>query len=100
MVDKEQVLAALKQVKDPEIPINIVDLGLVYRLDISDDGVVDMDMTLTALGCPAAPQILEAARLAVESVEGVREAKVNLVWMPPWSPERMSERARRALGRA
>lgn len=100
MVDKEQVLAALKQVKDPEIPINIVDLGLVYRLDISDDGVVEMDMTLTALGCPAAPQILEAARLAVESVEGVREAKVNLVWMPPWSPERMSERARRALGRA
>jgi len=94
------VLAALKQVKDPEIPINIVDLGLVYRLDISDDGVVEMDMTLTALGCPAAPQILEAARLAVEAVEGVREAKVNLVWMPPWSPERMSERARRALGRA
>jgi len=100
LVDREQVLAALKQVKDPEIPINIVDLGLVYRLDISDDGVVDMDMTLTTLGCPAAPQILEAARLAVESVEGVREARVNLVWMPPWTPDRMSERAKRALGRA
>ncbi|MFO7245290.1 MAG: iron-sulfur cluster assembly protein [Thermaerobacter sp.] len=99
-MDREQVLAALKQVKDPEIPINIVDLGLVYRLDISDDGVVDMDMTLTTLGCPAAPQILEAARLAVESVEGVREARVNLVWMPPWTPDRMSERAKRALGRA
>jgi len=100
LVDREQVLAALKQVKDPEIPINIVDLGLVYRLDISDDGVVDMDMTLTTLGCPAAPQILEAARLAVESVEGVREARVNLVCMPPWTPDRMSERAKRALGRA
>ncbi|HEX6988785.1 MAG TPA: iron-sulfur cluster assembly protein [Bacillota bacterium] len=99
MVDKEQVLAALKQVKDPEIPINIVDLGLVYRLDISDDGVVDMDMTLTAIGCPAAPQILTAARLAVESVDGVREARVNLVWMPPWTPDRMSDRAKRALGR-
>ena len=100
MVDKEKLLAALKQVKDPEIPINVVDLGLIYRLDVSDDGVVDMDMTLTAIGCPAAPQILEAAKRAVESVEGVREAKVNLVWMPPWTPERMSDRAKRALGRA
>ena len=100
MVDEAQVLAALKKVKDPEIPINIVDLGLVYRLDVSEDGTVDMDMTLTTLGCPAAPEILEAARMAIESVEGVREAKVNLVWMPPWSPDRMSDRAKRALGRA
>lgn len=100
LVTEEQVLSALKQVKDPEIPINIVDLGLVYRVDIDDDGGIEVDMTLTAIGCPAAPQILEAVKLAVESVDGVSEADVNLVWTPPWTPERMSDRARRALGRA
>lgn len=99
MVTKEQVLAALKQVKDPEIPVNVVDLGLVYRLDILDDGLVEADMTLTAIGCPAAPEIIEAARTAIESVDGVREARVNLVWTPPWTPELMSDRAKRALGR-
>ena len=99
LVEREKVLEALKKVKDPEIPINVVDLGLVYRLDVDDEGRVEVDMTLTALGCPAAPQILEAARIAIESVDGVKEAKVNLVWTPPWTPDRMSDRAKRALGR-
>lgn len=98
-MDKEKVLAALKTVKDPEIPINVVDLGLIYRLDLHDDGRVEVDMTLTSIGCPVAPQIIEAAKMAIESVEGVKEAQVNLVWTPPWGPERMSDRAKRALGR-
>lgn len=97
MPDRDAIIEALKKVKDPEIPINVVDLGLIYRLDILDDGVVEADMTLTAIGCPAAPEIIEAAKLAIESVDGVKEAKVNLVWTPPWSKDRMSERARRAL---
>ena len=100
LIDKQRILEALKAVKDPEIPINVVDLGLIYRLDVAEDGTVEVDMTLTAIGCPAAPQMLEAAKLAIESVEGVKEAKVNLVWTPPWTPDRMSERAKRALGRA
>lgn len=99
LVKKDDVLAALKTVKDPEIPINVVDLGLVYRLDITDDGQVEVDLTLTSIGCPAAPQILEAAKSAIESVDGVKSAQVNLVWTPPWGPERMSEKAKRALGR-
>lgn len=99
LVTEEKVLEALKTVKDPEIPINVVDLGLIYRLDISEDGRVEADMTLTSIGCPVAPQIIEAAKMAIESVEGVKEAQVNLVWTPPWSPDRMSDRAKRALGR-
>lgn len=99
MVTEEQVRAALKTVKDPEIPINLVDLGLIYKVEI-DQGKVDIDMTLTAMGCPAAPQIVAQVKEAVEAVPGVDEASVNLVWSPPWKPEMMSERAKRALGRA
>lgn len=98
LVTEEQVREVLKTVKDPEIPINVVDLGLIYRVDIQGD-TVDIDMTLTAMGCPAAPQIVQAAKMAVESVEGVREANVNLVWSPPWNTDLMSDRAKRALGR-
>lgn len=98
MVSQQQVLEALRTVKDPELGINLVDLGLVYRVDVDPGGVVEADITLTALGCPAAPQIVAEAREAIRRVAGVREARVNLVWNPPWSPERMSERARRALG--
>lgn len=99
VVSEEQVREALRAVKDPEIRINLVDLGLVYRVEVKDDGVVEADITLTALGCPAAPQIVAEAKQAIERLEGVREARVNLVWNPPWKPDMMSERARRALGR-
>lgn len=99
LVTEEQVKAALKTVKDPEIPINLVDLGLIYKVELDDD-VVHVDMTLTTMGCPVAGEIVQMAKMAVESVEGVKEAHVNLVWSPPWNADRMSDRAKRALGRA
>lgn len=97
MVSEEQVYKALRTVKDPEIPINLVDLGLIYKVDI-DGGDVEIDMTLTAMGCPAAPQIVADVKSAVEAVDGVDEATVNLVWQPTWKTDMMSDRAKRALG--
>lgn len=90
MVTEEDVREALKTVQDPEIPINIVDLGLIYDVEIDDDEV-DVDMTLTTMGCPIADYFLQEAKQAVESVDGVEEADVELVWEPPWSPEKATE---------
>ena len=94
-----RVIAALRTVYDPELPVNIFDLGLVYALDFDEAaGKVQIRMTLTAPGCPVAqtfPAIVEAA---VKAVEGVNEARVELVWEPPWSKDRMSEAARLDLG--
>ncbi len=94
-----RVIAALRTVYDPELPVNIFDLGLVYALDFDEAaGKVQIRMTLTAPGCPVAqtfPAIVEAA---VKAVEGVNEARVELVWDPPWSKDRMSEAARLDLG--
>ncbi|MFW5938559.1 MAG: metal-sulfur cluster assembly factor [Halanaeroarchaeum sp.] len=90
MVTEDDVLEALKSVQDPEIPINIVDLGLIYAVEI-DDGHVDIDMTLTTMGCPIADYFLQEAKGAAESVDGVEEADVELVWDPPWSPEKATE---------
>jgi FeS assembly SUF system protein len=94
-----RVIAALRTVYDPELPVNIFDLGLVYALRLDEAaGKVEIRMTLTAPGCPVAqtfPAIVEAA---VEAVEGVNEARVELVWDPPWSKDRMSEAARLDLG--
>lgn len=95
---EERVIAALRGVFDPEIPVNIYDLGLVYALNISPDNVVDIKMTLTAPGCPVAGSLPEQVECAVRAVAGVSEAHVELVWDPPWSPERMSEAARLELG--
>lgn len=100
MVTEEQVRDVLRTILDPEIRINLVDLGLIYRVEVQDDGVVEVDMTLTALGCPEGPRIVALAKNSIEMLEGVREARVNLVWSPPWKPEMMSERAKRALGYA
>lgn len=91
------VIAALRSVHDPEIPVNLYDLGLIYRLDIGRDGVVEIEMTLTAPACPVADQLPIQVREAVEQVEGVAEVRVDLVWDPPWDPSRMSEDARLAL---
>ena len=93
-----RIVDVLKTVYDPEIPVNIFDLGMIYRIEVLDDGAVELDMTFTAPNCPAADFILEAVRTKVESVEGVRSANVNLVFEPAWDQSMMSEEARVELG--
>jgi len=93
----DDLIAALKTVYDPEIPVDIYELGLIYRIDVSDDRDVTIDMTLTAPGCPVAGEMPGWVRDAAETVEGVRSATVNLTFDPPWDPSRMSEEARLAL---
>ena len=94
-----RVIAALRTVYDPELPVNIYDLGLVYRLDVDEAaGKVQIRMTLTAPGCPVAQTFPATVEDAVEAVQGVNDARVELVWDPPWSRDRMSEAARLDLG--
>ena len=88
----------LKTVYDPEIPVNIFDLGMIYKIDMQDDGSVEMDMTFTSPACPAADFILEDVRTKVESVEGIKAANVNLVFEPEWDKSMMTEEARIELG--
>jgi metal-sulfur cluster biosynthetic enzyme len=99
---QDEVLSALKQCYDPEIPVNIVDLGLIYGVRFEsapeDQQDVTVDMTLTAQGCPAHVMIGEQVKARVEQLPGVRNATVNVVWNPPWSPERLSPDARKQLG--
>lgn len=97
MADELQVLEALRQVYDPELMVNVVDLGLVYNVKL-DEKTVEVDMTLTSPACPAGPQMIEQAKNALRQLDGVEEVKVNLVMSPPWSPERMTEEARDQLG--
>lgn len=94
----EQVVAALKEIYDPEIPVNIYDLGLIYGVDASDDGDVIVTMTLTTPHCPVAESMPAEVELRAASVPGVRDAQVNLVWDPPWGPDKMSDEARLELG--
>lgn len=95
---KDAVIAALKQVYDPEIPVNIYDLGLIYDVLIDDEARVDVKMTLTTPGCPVAQTFPGTVEQAVLNVEGVNECVVELVWDPPWTQDRMSEAARLELG--
>lgn len=95
---RELIIAALRAVYDPEIPVNIYDLGLIYRIGISARGEVAIDMTLTAPACPVAGMMPVMVQEAVERVEGVGSVSVELVWDPPWSPEHMTEEARLQLG--
>ena len=95
---EEKIVKMLKTVYDPEIPVNIYDLGLVYKIDVQDDGETLIDMTLTAPNCPAADFIMEDVRQKVESVEGVKNAVVNLVFEPEWDKDMMSEEAKLELG--
>ena len=95
---EERIVDVLKTVYDPEIPVNIYDLGMIYKIDVQDDGTVDMDMTFTAPNCPAADFILEDVRSKVESVSGITTANVNLVFEPVWDQSMMSEEARVELG--
>jgi FeS assembly SUF system protein len=93
----DEIVGALKTVYDPEIPADIYELGLIYKVDIDDDRAVTIDMTLTTPNCPAAADLPGQVENAVLSVAGVREAKVNIVWDPPWDPSRMSDEARTVL---
>ncbi len=93
----DDIVAALKTVFDPEIPADIYEIGLIYKIDIADDRAVTVDMTLTTPNCPAAQDLPKSVENAVASVPGVGEVKVNIVWDPPWDPSRMSDEARLTL---
>ena len=95
---EEDIVKALKTVYDPEIPVNVYDLGLIYKIDVDDEKNVQIDMTLTAPGCPLADFIMEDVRMKVEAVEGVNHVEVNLVFEPEWNREMMSEEALLELG--
>lgn len=94
----EAIITALRTVNDPEIPVNIYDLGLIYRIEVKDDGVVEIDMTLTAPGCPVAGQMLGWVQEAVGVVPGVSNVQMKLVFDPPWDKSRMSDEVQLELG--
>jgi metal-sulfur cluster biosynthetic enzyme len=93
----DDVIEMLKNVYDPEIGVNVVDLGLVYDVDI-DNQVVNVKMTLTTPGCPLHDTLSRTAEMAIETLDGVKEAHVDMVWDPPWTPERITDEGRRLLG--
>ena len=95
---QEEVTAALKTVDDPELGIDIVNLGLVYEVDVDDDNNVKVEFTLTTMGCPIGPMIDEQIKQATAHIEGIGEVTSELVMYPPWSPEKMSPLAKSALG--
>lgn len=94
----DRVRLALRKVKDPELNLNIVDLGLVYDIVANGEGKVDVDMSLTSPGCPAGPQIMGDVERAVKAVPGVTDLNINLVWDPMWTPERIEPRVRAYMG--
>jgi len=95
---REGIITALRGVYDPEIPVDIYELGLIYEVEVDEDGFVDVLMTLTSPACPVAGQMPILVKAAVEQVPGVQAAEVELTWEPPWTQERMSESARLQLG--
>ena len=95
---EDKVVEMLRTVYDPEIPVDIYSLGLVYRIDLADDGALTVDMTLTAPNCPMADYILEDVRMKLESIEGVTAVNVNIVFEPEWTQDMMSEEAKLELG--
>ena len=95
---EEAIVEMLKTVYDPEIPVNVYDMGLIYKIDVDDDKKVTIDMTLTAPNCPAADFMVEDVRMKVESVDGITSVEVNLVFEPEWDREMMSEEAQLELG--
>jgi len=94
LATEEEIRSAMKSVEDPELGINVVDLGLLYGVRQDDEGNVTLDMTLTSMGCPLTEQILGDSRAALQDLEGVAGVDINWVWDPPWSPEQMSEEGR------
>ena len=97
-LEEKQLWDALREVFDPEIPVNVVDLGLIYRLEVKDGNKVEVDMTLTAPGCPVAPQVMGEAKDKLFGVAGVEKVDVKLVWDPLWNPAMMSDAAKDELG--
>jgi FeS assembly SUF system protein len=95
---EEKIVSVLKTVFDPEIPVNIYDLGLIYKIDVTDEGEVTLDMTLTAPNCPAADFIMEDVRQKIDGIEGVKASNVNLVFEPEWDKDMMSDEAKLELG--
>lgn len=95
---KDSIMGALENVIDPELGIDIVNLGLVYHVDMDDDGLVNVDMTLTSMGCPMGPQIIDQVKTALGELPEVKDIKVNIVWNPVWSKDMMSRYAKIALG--
>jgi len=97
MITKEQAVEQLKQCYDPEIPINIVDLGLIYGIDIHGD-IVKIQMTLTSRGCPMSGYLADIVKSKIEELDGVKKADVEIVWDPPWTPDRIAQSAKDSLG--
>lgn len=95
---EERVVELLKTVFDPEIPVDIYSLGLIYKIEVQDDGTLDIDMTLTAPNCPAADFLIEDARYKLETIEGVKAVNINIVFEPEWTKDMMSEEAKLELG--
>ncbi|TDM12504.1 metal-sulfur cluster assembly factor [Macrococcus lamae] len=95
---KDSILGALENVIDPELGIDIVNLGLVYNVDMDEDGVTTVDMTLTSMGCPMGPQIIDQVKTALGELPEIKETVVNIVWNPPWNKDMMSRYAKIALG--
>lgn len=95
---EQRIVEVLKTVYDPEIPVDIYNLGLIYRIDLHDDGLLEVDMTLTAPNCPAADFIVEDVRIKLDGIEGVKDARVNLVFEPEWDKDMMSDEAKLELG--
>ena len=95
---EQKIVEMIKTVYDPEIPVNIYDLGLIYRIEVKEDNSVEIDMTLTAPNCPAADFMMEDVRMKVEAIEGVGEVSLNLVFEPEWSQDLMTEEAKLELG--
>ena len=98
MITEDAVRKALRQVKDPELNLSIVDLGLVYDVAVQEDGDVDIKMSLTSPGCPSGPEIVGDAQRTVKALEGVKDVSVEIVWEPYWTPERIDPRVRAYLG--
>jgi Predicted metal-sulfur cluster biosynthetic enzyme len=94
----DQIRKTLRAVKDPELGLNIVDIGLVYETNVNDDGEVHVKMTLTSPGCPAGAEIMNDAKMVLEDLEGVKSVEIELVWEPYWTPEKMDPRVRAFLG--
>ncbi len=95
---EEKVVEMLKTVYDPEVPVNVYDLGLIYKIDVKDDGCVDIDMTMTSPGCPAMEFLMEDVHQKLESIEGTKDVTVNLVFEPLWNKDMMSDEAKLELG--
>lgn len=95
---EERIVDVLKTVYDPEIPVDIYNLGLIYRIDLHEDGILEVDMTLTAPNCPAADFIVEDVRTKLEGIDGVKDARVSLVFDPEWDKDMMTEEAKLELG--